>query len=39
MIEGVFVQDIDANDYYRRFILLKVVLKKGKEDSLLQENE
>jgi hypothetical protein len=37
MIEGVSIQDIDATDNFRRFILLKMMLKKAMEDSLLQE--
>lgn len=37
MIEGVLIQDIDATDYYRRFVLLKMMLKKAMEDSLLEE--
>ena len=37
MIEGVLIQDIDDTDYYRRFVMLKMMLKKAMEDSLLEE--
>lgn len=29
MIDGVYVDDIQQGDHYRRFIVLKMLLRKG----------